>query len=461
MSVDLLIKNAKLVSPQGTQPGSVAIKDSKIVAIGEEAYMPEAAETVDAGGKFLIPGGIDLHVHFRDPGLTYKEDFTTGSTAAAMGGVTTVFDMPNTEPVMQTVEAFEEKRKIAQEKSYVNFAFYTYLADGMQDTMEELIDVGIAGVKWDHDSGKLIYPTGYGTLKNYDLADNGVALQIFRILAKHGYNVGVHAEDMDIMIRLREELKAAGRTDFRAHLDSRPDYVELMGLERAMRLAEITGCHLHVHHLSSRAGLEMIKERRFRGLSVSSEAGPPWLFFSAEDYDRMGALIRVTPAVKEKYDMEALWQGLCDGSIESYATDHAPHSYEEKMRRTWDLALPGAIGVETSIPLLLNRVNKGDITLERVVAVACENPAKIYKLYPRKGTIMVGADADLVLLDMDKKWTITNEGVHSKNHLTPFNGWDLQGMPVMTIVNGNIIVKDHEIVGKPGFGKLVNPKKEW
>jgi dihydroorotase-like cyclic amidohydrolase len=165
--------------------------------------------------------------------------------------------------------------------------------------------------------------------------------------------------------------------------------------------------------------------------------------------------------VKEKHDAEALWEGLRDGSIECYATDHAPHSYEEKMEREWFNAMPGAIGVETSIPLLLDKVNQGQLTLERLVAVACENPARIYKLFPRKGVIQVGADADLVLLDMDRRWTITNEGMHSKNHLTPFHGWEVQGMPVLTLVNGHIVARDREIVGNPGHGKLVNPKQDW
>jgi dihydroorotase (multifunctional complex type) len=462
MSVDFLIKDAKIVSPRAIIPGTVAVKGGKIAAIyTNDDFLPEANQIFEASGKYLIPGAIDLHVHFREPGLVYKEDFTTGSQAAAAGGVTTVYDMPNNEPVTITVEAFNNKCAIAAEKSYVNYAFYTYLAQGMEKNIEALIEAGIGGVKWDHDSGKMISPKGYGSWEVYELADNGDALAMFRIIARHDLVIGVHAEDMEIVKRLKRELQEAGRTDFRAHLDSRPDFVEVMGMERAMRLAEISGCRIHIHHISSRAGLQLLKERRDKGLNITCEAAPPWMFFSADDYDRMGGLIKVDPAVKEKFDADALWEGLCDGSVDCYATDHAPHSREEKIGTNWADCLPGAIGVETSIPLLLDRVNKSEITIERVVEVACENPARIQRIYPRKGTISVGADADLVLLDMEKKWTIRNEEVHSKTKVTAFDGWEVQGMPELVFVNGNLVSKNRKIVGQPGIGKLVNPKQAW
>jgi dihydroorotase (multifunctional complex type) len=436
------------------------VDEGVIVAIGRAEHMPPADQVMDAEGRHLIPGAIDLHVHFRDPGLTYKEDFSTGSMAAAAGGVTTVYDMPNSDPKTLSVETLEEKCRIAAEKSFVNYAFYTYLADGMQAVIEPLIRAGLAGVKWDMDAVPDEYPRGYGSYKGYEVAENDAALEIFRLVARHGYNVGVHAEDMALVRQLREDLQAAGRTDMRAHMDSRPDFVEVSGMERAFRLGAITGCHVHIHHLSSRAGLELLKQRRAAGQSVSAEAGPTWMFFSADDYERLGALIRVTPAVKEKHDAAALWAGLRDGAIDCYATDHAPHSLEEK-QRGWTQSLPGTIGVETSLPLLLDKVNQGELTLERLVAVACENPALIYKTYPRKGALRVGADADLVLLDMDTRWTIRNEEVHSKNHFTPFDGWEVQGQPARVWVRGHLVAEERQIVGEPGHGVLVNPKQAW
>ena len=226
-SVDLLIKNAKIINSNGSQLGCVAVKEGIIVAMGEEGIMPPASQVIDAGGKALIPGAIDLHVHFRDPGLTYKEDFTTGSIAAAMGGVTTIFDMPNTKPPVLDVNSFEIKHKIAKEKSYVNFGLYAFLLDGNQGQIESLIEAGIAGFKWDMSAADWELPPGY------KVPDNKAALTAFRLIAKHGYNVGVHAEDMSIVEFLVEELKQAGRTDYHAHVESRPDFVEVSAIQRA------------------------------------------------------------------------------------------------------------------------------------------------------------------------------------------------------------------------------------
>lgn len=454
MTADLLITNAKIVTPGGLQYGCLAVKDGKITAIAAEEEMLSAKNKIDAQGKYLIPGAIDLHVHFRDPGLTYKEDFSTGSMAAAMGGVTTVFDMPNTQPPVVDVPGFELKRAIAAEKSYVNYGIYAYLLDGNQEKIDDLIEAGVAGFKWDMSAADWELPDGYR------VPDNTAALQGFRKIAAHGYNVGVHAEDMPIVNFFVEEFKQAGRTDYRAHAESRPDYVEVAALQRAVLLAEITHCHLHMHHLSSRRGLEFILQKKAEGVSISSEVGPHWFLFNADDYDKMGALIKTYPAIKEKSDAEALWQGLRDGLIDCYATDHAPHSYEEKFERTWYNCSPGADGVETSMPLMLNKINQGELTIERYVSFACENPARIYGLYPRKGVIRIGADADLVLVDMDCEWTITNETLSSKNHITPFHGWKIKGKPVLTIVNGQVVMEAGKIVGKPA-GKLVNPKKDW
>ncbi len=455
MPVDLIIQNGRLVSPRGVRNGSLAIRDGKIVAIADADSLPQAARTIDADGRYVIPGAIDLHVHFRDPGLTYKEDFGTGSLAAVFGGVTTVFEMPNTQPPVLDVRSFQVKREIAAQKSYVNYGLYAFLLDGNQDQIGPLAEAGIAGFKWDMSAADWELPEGYR------VPADDAALESFRRIAALGYNVGVHAENMPIVETLTQELKAAGRTDYHAHVESRPDFVEVSALERAMLLAEITGCHLHVHHLSSRRGLELIKRRRFEGLSVTSEAGPHWFLFDAEDYAKMGALIKTHPSIKEPTDAQALWEGLRDGSIECYATDHAPHSYQEKMERTWDTCSPGADGVETSMALMLDKVNKGELTIERYVAMACENPARIYGLYPHKGALEAGVDADVVILNMDKKWTITNEGIHSKNHITPFHGWEVQGQADTVLVNGQVMVLEGVLAGEAGGGRLVNPKRAW
>lgn len=456
MTVDLVVKNALIVTNKAIQKGGLAVKDGKIVAIGQENYLPEAVETIDAGGNYLIPGGVDVHVHFRDPGLTYKEDFSTGSMAAAAGGITTIFDMPNVQPPTLNVENFEIKRKIAAEKSYVNYGIYAYLVNNL-DQIEPLIDAGAAAFKWDLSTFDWELPEGYG------LPDNNLALDIFRKIAGRDYVVTVHAEDMEIVQNLTDSFKRAGRDpkDFYTHVEARPDIVEISAINRTFVLAELSGCRVHITHLTSKKGLELIKRRRFEGLDVTADVGPAWFLFSADDYAKYGGAIRVIPAIRYKEDSDALWEGLRTGEIEVLATDHAPHSHEEKFERSWWDTLPGTIGVQTSMPLMLDKINKGELTIERYVEMACESPSRIFGLYPRKGVINVGADADLVIVDMKKKWTITHDEMFSKTKYTPYNGWEITGKPVMTIVNGQVIMKDGKIVGKPGMAKMVNPKKDW
>lgn len=456
MSVDLIIKNAKIVTNKAVQSGAVAVKDGKIVAITQENYLPEATQTIDAGGKHLIPGGIDVHVHFRDPGLTYKEDFSTGSMAAAAGGITTIFDMPNVQPPPLNVENFEVKRKIAAEKSYVNYGIYAYLVNNLDD-IDPLMDAGVAAFKWDLSTFTWELPEGYG------LPDNNLALDIMRKIAARDYVVTVHAEDMEIVANFTEGFKRAGRDpkDFFTHVEARPDIVEVAAIQRAFILGEISGCHMHITHLTSKRGLELINKSRFEGLKVTTDVGPAWFLFSADDYAKYGGGIRVIPAIRYKEDAAALWEGLRSGAIEVLATDHAPHSHDEKFNRSWWDTLPGTIGVQTSMPLMLDKINKGELTIERYVEMACESPARIFGLYPRKGVIAIGADADLVLLDMEKKWTITHDEMYSKTKYTPYDGWHITGKPVMTIVNGNVVMQNGKIVGKPGLAKMVNPKKDW
>jgi allantoinase len=454
MAIDLIIKDAILVSSDGTTRGSVAINEGCIVAIGAADYLPVADEVIDAGGKYLIPGVIDIHVHFRDPGLTYKEDFATGTMAAAAGGVTTIFDMPNVKPVVVNVETFETKRQAIQNKAFVNFGLYVFLLGGNQDQVDTLIDAGVAGFKWYMSIEDTGIPAGY------HLPNNGEAWESFRRIAAHGYNVGVHAEDRALIEWLAQSLRAAEYEGARFHLDSRPDWVEVAALQRAMMLADLTGCHLHVHHLSSQRGLELIKQRRRDGLSVTCEVCPQYMLFSAERYAEMGPLIKVLPPIKYHHDAEALWQGLLDGAIDCLATDHAPHTKEEKLERLWDMVPPGVNGVQTSVPLMLDQVNQGILQIEHLVKVACERPAQIYGLFPRKGVIRVGADADLVLLDMEQSWMITNTAMLSKNQLTPYHGRTVQGCPVLTIVNGHVVMRDGQIVGSP-VGKMVNPRRNW
>jgi dihydroorotase (multifunctional complex type) len=248
-------------------------------------------------------------------------------------------------------------------------------------------------------------------------------------------------------------LRAAGRSDPQVHSDVRTAEVEVLALRQAIDLARASGVRLHVHHLSSAPGLELVRAAKREGLPVTAETIPPFLFLSDQDYASLGSVLKILPAVKSRADQAALWEGLRDGSIDCVATDHAPHTREEKLRDIWE-AHGGIIGVQTSLPLLLTAVSRGQLSLERCVEVLSAAPARCYGLYPRKGAILPGADADLTLVDLAARHVLRNEEMLTPNHLTPFDGWQVTGMPVLTILRGQVIAQEGHVVGQPA-GRLV------
>ncbi|MDB5074929.1 MAG: allB, partial [Chloroflexi bacterium] len=274
------------------------------------------------------------------------------------------------------------------------------------------------------------------------------ALPYFQAAAAVGAIVGIHAEHRPLILERTSLLKAAGRTDVAAHLDARPVDAEVIALRQALELCKMSGARMHIHHLSSGAGLALIRDAKESGLPVTAETIPPFLFLDERDYGRLGTVMKIHPAVKHVADRDALWQGLRDGAIDCMATDHAPHTRDEKLQGVWE-ANPGAIGVQTSLPLMLNAVRNGLLDLTRCVEVMTSAPARIYGMYPRKGAITVGSDADLVLVDLDNKFTISNREIHTPNHLTPFDGVEVYGVPVVTLIRGQVVAEDGKTVGPP------------
>jgi dihydroorotase len=446
---DLLIKNGIIVTSQGLFEGDLAVDQGVISAIGNRGHLPDAQEVLDASGLHILPGLVDDHIHFREPGMGYKEDFETGSRAAAAGGVTTVFDMPNTSPPLTSVDQFHEKLELIQDRAFVDFGLYAAL---VAENLGQLVDLAEAGV-----IGYKLYmgeTTGY-----VRCPDDGVLYQAFKEVRQAGLRVGAHAENDWILQHMKASLIEAGRTDARAHLDSRPAFAEAEAISRALILSEAAGNPFHVFHLSTRDGLELVKTARRKGLPVTCEVLVGHLLFDDEAYEKHGNLIRLNPPIREKEHQEALWEGIQRGWIDIIATDHAPHSHAEKTaENVWDAAC-GFIGVETALPLMLSQVNKGRLSLEQYVRLACENPARTWGIYPQKGVIQIGADADLVLVDLAMQDTIEAKKLHNKNTLTPYEGWKVQGIPVTTILRGQVIMRDREILGAPR-GALVKPKRQ-
>jgi dihydroorotase len=446
-TVDLVIRGGRVVSPDSVIDASVAVKDGVIVAVGSDDAMPPARETLDAKGLHILPGAIDVHVHFRDPGYPHKEDFATGTAAAAFGGVTTVFDMPNTIPPTGTAEVLADKHRMAAASAHVDFGLYGLLGEDTIAHVPALVEGGVIGFKlyMGNTFGKIPSPS------------TGAMLEAFEVVARTGKRVSLHAETNSIMERRETRMRDAGRRDPLAHLAARPAVVAVEAVSRAAILAEWTGARIHILHISSAEELRPLREAKARGVDITGETCPQYLFLSSDDYARLAGVIRVNPPVREARNQAPLWAALADGTIDLIATDHAPHSQEEKTRNdiwTVDCGFPG---VETQMPLMLTEVGFGRLSVCDYVRWSAASPAKIWGLYPRKGVVQAGADADLALVDLGHTWTIDDAKLQSRAKITPWHGRHVRGLPIHTLVRGRFVMRDRMLVtGTRGWGRSVH-----
>jgi dihydroorotase len=445
--VDLVIRGGQVVTPDAAFAASVAIKDGAVAALGADDLMPPAREVLDASGLHVLPGAIDVHVHFRDPGYPHKEDFESGTAAAACGGVTTIFDMPNTIPPTGTAEALAAKQAMAAAKAHVDFGLYGLLGEDTIANVPELIDGGVIGFKlyMGNTFGKIPSPS------------TGAMLEAFEAVAPTGKRISLHAETNSIMERRETRLREAGRTDPLAHIASRPAVVAVEAVSRAAILAEWTGARIHILHISSAEELHPLREAKARGVDITGETGPHYLMLSTDDYARLGGVIRVNPPVREARNQAPLWDALADGTIDLIATDHAPHAPDEKTRNdiwTVDCGFPG---VETQMPLMLTAVNAGRLSICDYVRLSAAAPAQIFGLYPRKGALQPGADADIAIVDLAHEWSIDDGKLQSRSKITPWNGWRVKGLPIHTLVRGRFVMRDRRLLaGTRGWGRSVH-----
>ena len=442
-AVDLVIRGGRLVSSTAIMSAGIAIEGGVIVAISRDDALPDSRETIDATGKYVLPGVIDPHVHFRSPGYEYKEDWASGTAAAACGGVTTVFEMPNSDPPTSTVDALQIKQQIASRDAYVDYGVYGLLGQQNLGDLPGLARHGVIGLKCFMGNN----PIGH--------IDDGAMLEGLEIAASLGLRVTVHAENATIIERKTGRLRASGRRDPLAHLESRPAVCAVDAVERAVAFAEAAGAQVHIAHEGCKDALPIIRAAKHRGVAVTAETCPHYLLLTAEDMHRVGPVLRVNPPVRAAGHAEPLWSGLADGVIDMLATDHAPHAIPEKTADDiWD-CVSGFGGLETAIPLLLTEVNRGRITLEQYVTWSSLAPARVWGLYPRKGVLDVGSDADIVIVDLEREATIRADRFQSKSKITPFEGFRTKGQPVCTIVRGRVVMRDGALEGRPGWGRLV------
>jgi dihydroorotase len=414
-----LIRNATVVLPTGLSNVSVLIEGDRISAINP-AIQTEADQVVDAEGLHLLPGVIDDQVHFREPGLTHKEDLYTASRACAKGGVTTFLEMPNTVPNTITQDRLEEKLQLASGKCLVNYGFYI---GATIDNLEEL--------KTAHRTPgiKIFIGSSTGNM----LVDKQQALEA--IFAETSLPITAHCEDETTVQANTERL--AGTTDVADHSRIRDHEAAIIATRRAIDLAKRHGHRFHVLHVSTGAETELFSDHQ--GL-ITAEVCPHHLFFNIDDYARLGTLVQMNPSIKTKEDNQLLWQALLDGKIQVIATDHAPHTWEEK-QAAYPKSPSGLPAVENSLVLLLDQVNQGRCTVEQVVQWMSEAPARVWDIV-NKGRIEVGYDADLVLVDMQKTAEIRNEQQQTKSGWSPWHGQQLTGWPVRTWVMGHEVFRD-------------------
>ncbi|NYB51568.1 MAG: dihydroorotase family protein [Methanobacteriaceae archaeon] len=421
--VDLCISNCKL--DLDYKNFFLGINEGKIVSIKKSPI--SADEVINAKGNIVLPGLIDCHVHFRDPGLTFKEDFYTGSAAAAAGGFTTVLDMPNTIPPTNTPKAYKEKLKIADNKSLVDFGLHAGVGD--LSCIEELAELRPASFK--------IF---------MDLSDHDSLMEAFnkiKMVAPDNL-ISLHAEDGAVVRRCTDLMEKKG-SDPELYAQARPPQAEIEAVGKALILARKFQQKIHFCHVSTKKSLELINRAQNNGLKVTSEITPHHLFLNSSYLKEFGNQAKTNPPLRDeenRLDINYL------DKIDIIGTDHAPHTLEEKSENVWK-APPGVPGIEVILSLLLTQLNQGKIDFRDIKRLLCENPAKIFNI-PYKGFIAQGMDADLVLVDLKKESIIEPENFNSKAKYTPFEGFQVTGMPVMTLVRGRKVMEDGEILENKG-----------
>jgi len=444
---DILLKNANAYTNGELSSCCLAIDDGKILKIGKEPNMPKADRQINLRNLLLLPGLIDVHVHLRDEGKSYKEDFYSGTATAAAGGITTVLDMPNNEPVTMSVEALRNRIRKAERKILVNVGFYSEFPKNLEE-IKAIVDEGAVAFK--------LYMTEQ--VGGLNINDEHALVKAFQTVRKANTLVAVHAEDNLLLKRNEARLKKAGGNDIKAFLKAHPENVEVKAIERLIRIVRETMTPIHFCHVSTEKGLNIVIDGKKSKLPISSETTPHHLFLSTKELKQKGTIVLTMPPVRSKRHISALWRGIKNRWIDVVASDHAPHTLEEKKaKKIWNVKV-GIPGLETTLPLLLTEVNKKNLALKDVVRLMAEKPAEIFWL-KRRGFLKEGNYADFTVVDLKRKHKIDSSKFHSKAKFSPFDGRTVIGKAVKTFVNGVLVMDEGELVAEAGCGRVIRKKE--
>jgi len=449
----LMIKNGSVVTPAGVQDVDILCENGRIAALLERNLSVAADETLDAAGAYVFPGFIDPHVHSRDPGMTEKEDFAHSTLGALVGGVTTIIEMPNAVPPVDSVEMLHQRREQHEQAAWVDFGLWGIsLGEANLDQLAPMLEAGAAAVKlfWGYalkrDTKQLVYNLDDEPLENLLMPPgNGVVLQIFKEIASVGGVLAAHCEDRDILSVSERSLGHPVET-YEDLLHARPDTAESTSIAIAAEFSRATGCRFHVVHMASERGVETVRAARRRGIPLTAETCPQYLTLTEDDYPRVGPMMKVYPPIRKRDDQSALWAAINDGTIVSVGSDHAPHTVEEKSRG-FATQPAGAVGCETFGPVMTDALFRDKTTVERFAEVMSTSTAKLYGLYPRKGVIQPGSDADLTIVDPAATRTVRNEELVAKQPVSPWNGFGLTGVPTAVVLRGELAMRNGQPVG--------------
>ncbi len=455
---DLILRNCKAVDVSGTQECEIAVDGGKIVKLAK-VIEDGADRIIDCTGKLVIPGAIDGHVHFEmeyGPGIRTADDFRTGTESAAAGGVTTVIDFVTPVRGQPLSDAFEERLRAAQGKVLVDFGLHVCVLEANAQRISEL--------------RRLVEERGVASVKVFTayrsrglMIDDGSLIRLSRELAAMDVLMLCHCENEEMVARATEELAFEGRTDVAHYESSRPDYAEAEAVNRIGFISAVTGVEFLVVHISSAAALSSLRTLKRSGVRARGETCPHYLVFTKEVYrSERGPLYVMAPPLRTALDKEALWRGISDGTIDVVGSDHAPYLAVHKFRSRDFREIPGGVqGTEVIVPLLFSEgVRRGLIGLERLVELTSYNPARIYGLSHRKGRIAVGFDADIVVIDPEKRVRLGRETLHSALDHSIYEGVEVTGYPVVTVARGEVVAEDGQITGRPGRGEYLHRRRQ-